>query len=54
VQGHGGIVGNEAADQLARMGSEHPFVGPEPACGISIGVSEEAVRNWMNRNQKTL
>jgi ribonuclease HI len=34
VPGHEVIVGNEMADQLARMGSEHPFIGPEPACGI--------------------
>jgi ribonuclease HI len=32
--GHEGVVGNETADQLARTGSEHPFTGPEPACGI--------------------
>lgn len=33
-----------------RAGSEHPFIGPEPASGISIGVSNETVRDWMNRN----
>jgi hypothetical protein len=26
--------------------------GPEPACGISVGVSKRAVRDWMNRNPK--
>ena len=36
VPGHEGIAGNETADQLARTGSEQPFIGPEPACGISI------------------
>jgi hypothetical protein len=30
-----GIAGNETADQLAKTGSEHPFIGPEPACSIS-------------------
>jgi hypothetical protein len=34
------------------MGSEHPFIGPEPACGISIGVSKKAVRDWTNGNHK--
>jgi hypothetical protein len=52
VPGHGGIVGNETAEQLARMGSEYPFIGPEPACGISIGVAKKAVRDWTNRNHK--
>jgi hypothetical protein len=38
------------ADQLARTGSEHLFIGPEPACSISIGVAKKAIRDWMNRN----
>jgi hypothetical protein len=49
---HEGIVGNETADQLARTESEYPFIGPEPACGISVGVAKKAVRNWTNRNHK--
>jgi hypothetical protein len=40
------------ADQLARTGSEHPFTGPEPACGISNGIVKKAVTDWMNRNHK--
>jgi hypothetical protein len=52
VPGHEGIVGNEIANQLARMGSEYPFMGPEPACGISIGVAKQAVRDWTNRKKK--
>jgi hypothetical protein len=31
---------------------EHPFTGPEPPCGISIGVAKKAVRDWANRNHK--
>jgi ribonuclease HI len=52
VPGHEGIVGNVTADQLARTGSEHPFTGPEAACGISIGVAKKAVRDWIKRNHK--
>jgi ribonuclease HI len=40
-----GTVGNETTDQLARTGSDHPFTGPERACGISNGVARKAVRD---------
>jgi hypothetical protein len=52
VLGHEGIVGNKTADQLARTGSEHPFIGPEPAQGILIGVAKKVVRDWTNINHK--
>jgi hypothetical protein len=52
-QGHKGMVSNEMADQLARKGSEHLFIQPEPACGISIGAAKKAVRDWM-KSQKIL
>jgi ribonuclease HI len=42
VLGHEDIAGNEMADQLARTGFEHPIIGPEPACGISIGVAKKS------------
>jgi hypothetical protein len=54
VPGHGGAVGNETADQLARTGSEHPFIGPEPACSISIGVAKKEVRDWTKCNHQIL
>jgi hypothetical protein len=50
MPGHDGFAGNETADLLARTGSEHPFTGLEPACGISIGDTKKAVRDWTNRN----
>jgi hypothetical protein len=50
VPGHEGVAGNETADLLARTGSEHPFTGPEPACGISIGVAKRTVRDRTKRN----
>jgi hypothetical protein len=52
VPGHEGIVGNETAAELARTRSEHLFIGPKPACGISIGAAKKAVRDWRNRSHK--
>jgi hypothetical protein len=52
VSGHEDIARNETADLLTRTESEHPFTGPEVACGISIGVAKRAVRDWTNRNHK--
>jgi hypothetical protein len=34
------------------LGSEGPFIGPEPACGISVGIAKRAVRDWTNRDNK--
>jgi hypothetical protein len=34
------------------LGSEHPFIRPDPACNISVGIAKKAVRDWTNRAQK--
>jgi hypothetical protein len=52
VPGHKSIEDNEIADQLARFRSDCPFIGPEPACSLSAGVTKKAVRVWMNRDHK--
>ena len=44
-----GIDGNEMADQLARQGSSHPFIGPEPALSISAKIAREVIRGWTYR-----
>jgi hypothetical protein len=51
VLGHRVIEDNETANQLARLGVEHPFIGYEPACGISAGTAK-AVGHWIERDQK--
>jgi hypothetical protein len=53
VSGHRGIRGNEIADKMSGMGSGHPFIRPESACSISMGVTIKAVRDWINRESKT-
>jgi hypothetical protein len=52
VPGREGIEGNEIADQLAKLGSEFPFIGPEPTCGILAKIGKRAVRDWTNRAHK--
>jgi hypothetical protein len=47
VPGHKGIESNEIVDQLARKGSLHPFIGPEPTCGISDVDAGRIIRDRM-------
>jgi hypothetical protein len=49
VPRHSGIRGNEIADELAREGSAHHFVGPEPAVGVSRQCIRSKIQCWMNR-----
>jgi hypothetical protein len=44
VPGHEDMACNKP-DLLARLASEHLFIGPEPALGISMGVAKKAVRD---------
>jgi hypothetical protein len=44
---------NEIDDQLARIGSEHPFIRSQLACDISKGVVQMPVTD-MNINHKKL
>jgi hypothetical protein len=50
VPGYEGIAGIKTANLLSRTGYEHSLIGPESACGISVGVAKKAVRDWTNRN----
>jgi ribonuclease HI len=46
VPGHSGIGGNEIADELAREGSVHQFVGPDPALGVSRQNIRNKIKCW--------
>jgi hypothetical protein len=37
---------------LTKFGTECPFIGPEPAFGISAGIANKAVMDWTNRDLK--
>jgi hypothetical protein len=52
VPGHMGIDGNEIADHLAREGSSHPLIGPEPALGIPPKVARGVIRDWTSRKHE--
>ncbi len=46
VPGHSGHEGNEIADSLAKEGSLLPFLGPEPAIGISSLSARHSIVQW--------
>jgi ribonuclease HI len=54
VLGHAGIRGNEIADGLAREGSVHHFVGPEPALGVSRQSVKKKVQCWLDKQHLIL
>lgn len=49
VPGHEGIVGNEAADELAKKGAETMFIGPEPVLGYGLNHQKNEINIWEER-----
>jgi hypothetical protein len=47
-----GINGDEISTQLARQGSLHPLIGPEPAVGIVAKATREVIRDWTSRKHE--
>jgi hypothetical protein len=46
MPGHEGIDDNEMAHGLGKQGFEHPFIGPEQCCSISMLVAKKSARDW--------
>lgn len=44
------VFPSRITNQLAKFGSECPFIEPESACSITVGVSRKAVGDWMKEN----
>jgi ribonuclease HI len=51
VPGHEGTAGNEMADKLAKKGSQLPFIGPEPYCGVGKSHLMEEVKLWEDNHK---
>jgi len=45
---------NEIPDELARQGSPHPPVGPEPALHIYAKAAMGLIKDWTNRKCEKL
>ncbi|XP_062713028.1 uncharacterized protein LOC134290062 [Aedes albopictus] len=52
VPGHSSITGNELADELARTGASHDFIGPEPAILVSKCWVKLRIDTWAATQHK--
>ena len=48
VPGHSGVRGNEIIDGLAREGSVHQFIGPEPTLVVSLKNVRRKSKGWID------
>jgi hypothetical protein len=54
VPGYQGIDGNEKADELARKGSNTPFVGPEPFCALPAKTHYDPIKQRKIRDSRSI
>lgn len=50
VPGHSHIKGNQEADRLAKNALNVPFIGPEPACGITREAINQELNTMLKQN----
>ena len=53
IPGHAGIQGNEAADHLAKQGTELSIEGPEPFISVPYATCTREIKGWMNKRWET-
>lgn len=46
VPGHIGVQGNEAANELAKVASNTPLIGPEPGIPVSLSTLMNIINQW--------
>jgi len=54
IPGHSDFTGNAKADELAKLGSEAAYIGPEPALGMAHGEAKKSITEWCYQEHSDL